>query len=433
MQASAMLVGIVVGIGIFKTPPIVAANSSSEMMFLGLWLAGGVLTMIGALCYAELSSSYPSSGGEYHYLTKAYGEGVGFLFAWGRMTVMQTGAIAAVGFVYGDYASIVVPLGPWGPAIHAAIALLVLTGVQLVGTELSGRTQFVLTVLTVAAVVLVAIVGFIAEPRATVTAAPSTGGGAAGLAMVFVLLTYGGWNETAYISGEVRDARRNMARVLLIGTFLVIVLYMLMNVALIRVFGLNGLRAADAVAADLMGQVFGASGAAIVSLCVMCTALSTLNATIFTGARSNLALGQSFSLFSGLGVRNDRTGTPVNAVLLQAAIALGLIAFGSMARDGFTHMVEYTAPVFWTFMFLIGVSLFLFRMRDPDRPAAFRVPLYPVTPAIFCATSAYLLYSSVVYTGYGSLVGMAIFAAGLPVYWLGRRGGKALGQTPRQF
>ena len=423
-QASAMLIGAVVGIGIFKTPPIVAANTDSASEFIGLWLLGGLLTLIGALCYAELGSANPSSGGEYHYITRAYGRLHGFLFGWGRMTVMQSGAIAAVGFVYGDYAAALVPLGDYGPAIHAAIAILVLTVLQLRGTTLSGLTQLGLTLLTVGGVLIVAAAALLIDQPATATPAPASSGGAAGLALVFILLTYGGWTETAYLSGELRDVRRNLPRVLVIGTLVVTALYAIANLALIGALGLAGLRQAETVIAGPIAAALGPAGSAIVSVIVCITALSTLNATVFTGARSIQALGRSFPPFSKL-ARADASETPAAALLAQAAIVLGLIAFGATARDGFTAMVEYTAPVFWSFLLLVGISLFLFRWREPARDIPFRVPLYPITPLLFCATSAYLLYSSLVYTGAGALVGVAILAVGVPIHLLGRRAREA--------
>ncbi len=418
-QASAMLVGIVVGIGIFKTPPIVAANASSEAAFLGLWLLGGGLTVVGALCYAELGSTYPHAGGEYHYLTRAYGRALGFLFGWGRMTVMQTGAIAAVAFVYGDYAATLLPAGAHAAAIHAAAALAALTALQLLGTRLSGRAQFALTAATIAAVALVAATGLAAPPQPSASE-PAPAAGAAGLAMVFILLTYGGWNETAYLSGEVRDPRRDMARVLLAGTGVVMALYLVTNLALLSMMGLAGLRQADAVMTEPIEAVFGSAGAQLFSLVVCITALSTLNATIFTGARSTLALGADFPLLAPLGRRSGRTGAPVNALLLQGAVSLALVGIGTQARRGFETMIEYTAPVFWGFMLLIGLALFVFRWRDPGRPDGFRVPFYPATPLLFCTTSAFLMYSSIAYTGFGALAGLAILAAGVPVFLAGR-------------
>jgi basic amino acid/polyamine antiporter, APA family len=421
MEASAIMIGIVVGIGIFKTPPIVAANVDSEFAFIGLWLIGGLLTVVGALCYAELGSARPHAGGEYHYLTEAYGHGLGFLFGWGRMTVMQTGAIAAVAFAYGDYATTVIPLGSSGPAIHAAMAVIVLAGLQLAGTHTSSRVQVALTLLTIVLVVVVAVSGLIGAQTETAPQAASTQSkGAAGLALVFILLTYGGWNEAAYLSGEIRDARRNVLRVLLTGTGVVTALYLLINIALVSSVGPGGLRE-EKLVTEPVEAVFGPLGVVAVAVIVCIAALSTLNGTMFTGARSILALGQNFPLLGPLGEINQRSGAPTNAIIVQAAIALGLIGFGATTRDGFTAMVEYTAPTFWMFMALVGFSLFIFRWREPGRQLPFHVPLYPLVPIVFCATAIYLVHASVAYTGLGALVGLAILASGIPLYWLGRR------------
>lgn len=415
-----MLIGIVVGIGIFKTPIMVAANSASEAVFIALWIAGGLLTVVGALCYAELGSAHPNSGGEYHYLHRAYGRFPSFLFAWGRISVMQSGAIAAVAFAYGDYAVTLIPLGPAGAALHGALAIVVLAILQLLGTGPSGRAQLVLTLMTVVLVLVIALCAFIAGSRAVAPVSQMPQHAAdisAGLAMVFILLTYGGWNETAYLSGELRDVRRNLVRVLMIGTGAVTVLYVVVNLSLLSAFGLEGLRQQSVVTGPV-GQVFGGAGAVIGGLTVCMAALSTLNATMFTGARSIYAFARDFAPLARLGDRTTRNGTPSNAIIAQAAIALTLIAFGAGMRDGFTAMVEYTAPVFWSFLFLIGLSLFIFRWRMPDGVLPFRVPLYPLPPIVFCATSLYLLYSSLVYTGAGALAGVAILAAGIPLYWL---------------
>ena len=420
LQAAALLVGVVVGTGIFRTPPVVAANVSSETAFLGLWLLGGVISLIGALCYAELGSAHPHVGGEYHYLRKAYGPLVGFLFGWGRMAVMQSGSIAAVAFVYGDYAAFLVPAGAFGPALHATLVIIVLSVLQLSGTELTSRAQLVLTIATMTLVLLVAVIGLVASPQAATVPSPPTSG-AAGLAMVFILLTYGGWSEAAYLSGEVRDPQRDMPRALLFGTVSVTLLYLLVNFGYLAALGLDGLRRSDAVAADMVGLVVGAKAAGVVAGIVCAASLSTLNATMLTGARSIFALGRSFAPFAALG-RHDAGGrAPHNALIVQAAITIGLIVFGAFTRAGFESMVEYTAPVYWTFLFLVGIALFLFRWREPARAIPFRVPLYPVTPLLFCATSLYLLYSSLVYTGVGALIGVGILFTGIPIFYLGRR------------
>lgn len=419
-QASAMLIGIVVGIGIFKTPPVVAANVASEFAFIALWVVGGVLTMIGALCYAELGSSRPHAGGEYQYLKEAYGDGLSFLFAWGRMTVIQSGAIAAVAFAYGDYANVVLPLGTNGPAVHAALSVGVLSALQLGGTSLSGTLQIVLTALTVLLIVAMAAAGFIVAvdaPEVSTAVAPEIGG-AVGLALVFILLTYGGWNEVAYLSGEIRDAKGNMLRVLVAGTGIVVLLYLMINLALVLSVGLEGLRR-EKLVTEPIELLFGRGGVLVAAVIVCCAALSTLFGTIFTGARTIMALGEGFSPLRFVGERG-RGGSPSRAILLQGAIVLGLIGFGATARDGFTAMVEYTAPTFWAFMALIGLSLIIFRLREPDRAIPYKVPLYPLPPIILCVTALYLAYASVLYTGVGALVGLAILATGITVYLLGQ-------------
>jgi amino acid transporter len=410
-----MMVGIIIGIGIFKTPQLVALNVSSETWFVAAWFLGGVATLIGALVYAELAAAYPSTGGEYHFLTRAYGQQVGFLFAWARTTVIQTGAIAAVCFVLGDYAQQLYPLGAYGSAVYGAAGLFVLTLVNLAGTYESKTAQNILTVLEASALAAIALVGFLygggAAPTATAAEANL---GALGLAMVFILLTYGGWNEAAYLSADLKNVRRDMVRILLIGTAVVTVLYVAINIAYLNVLGLEGLRKSDAVAAAVMRAGFGASGAVILSLIVVCAALSTINASIFTGARVYHALGQDLQL-ERLKIWNVEGNNPRNAIVAQSLIAFALILFGAVSKDGFSAMVEYTAPVFWFFILLVGLSLFVLRAKDPRRERPFRVPLYPVTPILFCLICAYLLYSSLVYTGYGALVGIAVLLAGIPL------------------
>lgn len=434
LQASTMLVGMVLGIFIFEAPGLVARNTTSPTEFLGLWLLGGVITLIGALCYAELATTYPDSGGEYHYLTRAYGEGAGFLFAWGRMSVIQTGAIAAVAFAFGNYASVVIPLGSMGPGLLAAAAVAALTAIQMLGTRESANTQTLLTGLEVLGLLTISAIGFIVAGWKPAEATAAPGAGNIGLAMVFILLAYGGWNELSYISGEMRDVRRKMAPVLILGVLAVTVLYLLVNWAYISAFGLAGLRTVKAPAATVVGQLFGTWGAVITAIIVCLMALSTINASIFTGGRTSFALGRQFSLFGGLGQRNEATGTPVNAILLQAAITLALIALGSTTKNGFEYMVAYTAPVFWLFMIMIGIALFVLRTKEPDRERPFRVPLYPVIPALWCLAAAYMFYSSLRYisdvlwsrttmseTGFGALLGLVILAIGIPVYALARR------------
>jgi amino acid transporter len=233
-----------------------------------------------------------------------------------------------------------------------------------------------------------------------------------GLAMVFVLLTFGGWNEAAYISAELHEVRRNMVRALLWGIGIITVVYLLMNLAYLRGLGLKEMGQSEVVAADLIRRILGQEGAKFISLLIIVSALGAINASVFTGCRTNYALGQDFSLFDFLGRWHGRSNAPTNALLFQGVIALVLVLFGTLVRKGFVTMVEYTAPVFWCFFLLTGLSLFVLRIKEPEVTRPFRVPLYPFTPLFFCLTCGYMLQSSVAYTGVGALVGLAVLFAG---------------------
>lgn len=422
LDGAALVVGIVIGVGLFRSPPVVAANVPNELAYMAVWAAGGVAAVIGGLCYAELGSAFPSAGGEYRYLQRAFGRPLAVLFAWARGAVIQTGAIAVVAFAYGDYAQELAPLGERGPAIHAALAVAGLTGLNLIGRGGAVGAQRMMSMAMVfALVVLVPILAAGVElgllpdpPRAGPSDPPD---GALGLAMVFVLLTYGGWNEAAYLGEDLRDPGRDTVRVIVLGLGAVTAVYLIVNFAFLAVLGLDGLRSAEAVGSDLMRATIGEGGAWGLSLAVCVAALSTLNATIFTGARTSYALGRDVRILGWLGGWRPGGENPAPALLLQAAVSLALIAFGATARDGFQAMVDYTAPTFWFFMLLVGVAHIRLRRTEPDAPRPFRTPLYPATPIAFCLISAYLLYSSIAYTGLGALLGVVALLAGAPLVW----------------
>ena len=418
-----LICGMVIGAGIFKAPSVVASNVDSNAAFVAAWVLGGVVSLCGALVYAELAARHPDTGGEYAFLSRGLGRGVAFVFAWARMTVIQTGAIAAVAFVFGDYASEMLRLGEKSSAIYAGIGVVALTALNVVGTRESKTLQTIMQVLLFAGLAFIALAGFLAGAPAKAAAGPSSG--TFGLAMIFVLLTYGGWNEAAYLSGEVRDARRNMIRILIGGILTVTLVYLVVNLGYLAALGLGGMRESKAVAADVVRLVAGDKGVIVLALIVCLAALTTMNAAIFTGARTNYALGRDFGAFRRLGSWRESGSTPANALILQGAIALVLVLASSVTPDGFTAMVAYTSPVFWTFFLLTAVTLFVFRLRSAEAPS-FRVPLYPVIPLVFCAVCVYMLYSSINYVrfavefGVAVFAGLAIMAAGIPLYFLVR-------------
>ncbi len=355
VDAIALTVGIVIGAGIFRTPALIAANSASEWTVYLAWALGGIISVMGALVYSELATTYPHAGGDYHYLTRAFGHRLSFLFAWARMSVIQTGAITFSLFVFGDYLSEIFSLGTYSSAIYAGLAIVALTVLNITGVREGTGTQNFLTSIEVLGVILVIVAGLLMVPAPQAianTPGASLSSSSFGLVMVFVLLTYGGWGEAAYVSAELRDVRRNMVRVLMLSILLITTLYLLINWAYLHALGLAGTAKAEQVGAVIMNRAFGERGAEIISLLIAISALTTANATVFTGARTSYAFGCT------------------------------------------------------------GISLFVLRRKESGIARPFRVPLYPVTPILFCLASAYLLYSSLAYTRIGALAGVAVLTVG---------------------
>jgi APA family basic amino acid/polyamine antiporter len=418
--ATMITVGIVIGAGIFQTPSLVANIAGSGWAMMAAWVLGGVLSLIGALTYAELASTYPSAGGDYTFLTRAYGKNLSFLFAWARSLVICTGSIALIGFILGDYLTRLWSFGPYSSAIYAAGAVIVLTAVNLLGLRESARVQSVLTILEIAGVLLVALAGAALGSRIAeevVPATSSTGVGALGLAMVFVLLTYGGWNDAAYISAEVRGGPRAILKTLVGSIAIITAVYVCFVAAIWYGLGFEGLKASQAVGVDVMEGAFSTFGGQLIGIIVAISALTSMNSTMIVGARTNYSVARDWPVFAFMSEWRGERNLPVVGFIVQTAITLALIAFGAVEKDGFTTMVEFTAPVFWFFFMLSGISLFVLRRKNPTRPRPFSVPLYPVLPAIFVCTCAYLLYSSITYAqsqraGY---VAIAVVAAGAVV------------------
>jgi len=422
-DAVMIITGIVIGAGIYSVPPLVAKFTGSVEWMLAAWVLGGVLSLIGALNYAELATTFPNAGGDYHFLTRAYGKDVSFFFAWARVTVITTGSIALLGFVFGDYMSKLLSLGPYSSALYAALTVIVLTAINIAGLRESARTQNVLTLIEVGGLVLVIVAGLMIGGSAPIASSPppaSSGFPAMfGLAMVFILLTYGGWNEAAYISAEVKGGKRAILKALVLALLLITACYIVFVLALLYGLGFDGIQKSNAVAADVVGKAFGSFGITLVGLGVAVATLTSINATMLVGARTNYALGNDWPIVAFMSRWHGERDAPVRAFLVQGALALALIVLGAIETDGFKTMVEFTAPVFWFFFLLTGIAVFVLRFKYPHVARPFKVPLYPVLPLAFIATCAYLLYSSITYAQSQKAVHVAFYvmAAGV-VAWI---------------
>ena len=425
-----LIIGTVIGAGIFKAPSVVAGQMDSALEFLLIWLVGGLISIAGALCYAELATSHPHPGGEYHYLSKAFGKRIAFFYAWARSTVIITGSIAILAITLGDYMTTIWPLGPYSNYLWAMLSIVGTSALNLLGIRESTRTQNALTVLEVLGIMAIVYAGFAQQGIASMDdlLARQDSHSHYGLAMVFVLLTFGGWSEVSYLSAEVKDGRRGMSRALVLGLVAVTTLYLLANLAYLNALGLQGMAQSKAVASDVFTLAFGKGSAMVFSVIVILSCLNSLNATMIFGARSNFALGQDFRTFAWLGHWHG-SGNPRNSLIVQMLISLAVVMLAIVTHQGFETVVEFTAPVFWAFILLVGVALIVLRQREPDLHRPFRVPLYPWLPLAFIGVTGWMLWSSLVYTGLGAWVGAAVLVCGLiPLAWEAKRHGMRLPQ-----
>jgi amino acid transporter len=415
-HAMAVCVGMVIGAGIFKTSPEVAANAPDATLVLWLWAAGGAMSLLGALCFAEMSAAFPDAGGDYFFLRKAFGPHVSFLFAWSRFAVIHTGSMALLGFVFGDYVAQIIDLGPYTSAVFASVAITALCIVNLKGIRFGIGTQVGLMLLVLFGLICVSaggldawLTGLVPEAKARTATAPVRD---IGTAMVFVFLAYGGWSDAATLSSEMRDEKRGIVWALLGGLGLVTALYMSANWAYLQVLGVEGLAQSEAPAADLMYRVFGSAGRVVIVIVVSITSISVMNALLIAGARTTYAACRDHEGLSFLGAWDGEKGTPAHALIAMGVVALGLVAFGTITRGGFSTMVDYLSPVYWLFLTLSASSLIILRRKAPDVARPFRVPGYPATPIIFALSSAYILYSSLVYVTTGAFAGLLVLVAG---------------------
>jgi amino acid transporter len=448
-----VIVGIVIGAGIYETPPLVFGTLSSPTWAMIAWGVGGLLCLNGAFTYAELASAYPRSGGDYVYLTRAYGSCVGFLFGWAQLAVILTGNIGMMAYVFADYAAKLWSFGPATTLVYAVAAVVALTALNVLGIPFGKPVQNVLSsakLLGLAAVVVAGLV--IATPMETIDKAvpaaaadaPADGATTAtfAFALVLVFITYGGWNDAAFFVAEMHEGRR-IIKALTLGILIIMATYLLVNVAYLRALGWQEARHSQAIAADAMQNAVGSLGAKAVTLLVMISALGALNGLIFAGSRVYAAVGEDHRVFAVLARKNARFGSPIWSLVIQAGVTLcmvllvsssagqstldavfaraGLPAVQWVGRGGFETLLRCTAPIFWLFFLLTSVALFVLRYRDPTVERPFAAPLYPLCPLLFSATCAYMLYSGAQYAGSLAWVGGTLLLAGLPVYWASQR------------
>ena len=443
-----LTIGAMVGTGIFITTGDIAKSLPYPGLILLVWFLSGLLTLAGALTYAELGAMFPRAGGMYHFLREAYGPLPGFLYGWTCFLVIMSGGIAAIAVGFAEYLGVflpffstqhvllTVPIGSWtwtlsGGQVAAAGAIAVLTAVNYVGLKEGAWVQGLLTVVKIGAVVGFAVLGFLAVPKvqpALAAIAPATGLVAAfGIGMIASLWSYDGWYGLALSAGEVRDPGRNLLRGLAWGTAAVIVMYMLLNVVYVRTLSTAAMAATPRIGEDAAAALFGPGGARVVSFLVLLSAFGCLAATILYSARIYLPMAQDGLFFRALAEVQPRFRTPGRSLLAQGAWSMLLTVSG-------TYSDLYTYAMFAGVLFHVatGATIFVLRRTRPDMPRPYRVWGYPWVPVLFIAASGLLVVNTLIERPVESLWGLGLVALGLPAYAYWRRRAAVSG-APREY
>jgi amino acid transporter len=428
LDATALVVGIIIGASIFVQPSVITGAVPTVGGVFAVWLASGVLTLFGALIAAELASAYPHAGGVYVFLKESFSPAVGFLWGWAMFWTMHTGIIAVIATVFARYVTFFFPAGDFGARAIAVAAVVALTAVNYVGVRQGSVVQTTFTLLKVAAIVLIIAAAFALGPRVPVAPGQAT---AASLtfssfppAIVAGLFAFGGWHMVTYAAEETRAPERTIPRALVAGVLLVTACYIALNAAYFHVLSPDRIAASSRVAADAADSVLGRGGAALMSAIVAVSTFGALNGVILSGPRAYLAMARDGLLASWAAAIHPRFHTPHRAILLQGIWAVILVSTGTY-RALFTRVV-YTE---WIFFALMAAGLFRLRARGSYQPA-YRVWGFPAVPIIFILASGFIVAHQLVTDAVNAWTGFLFVAAGLPVYFVFFRKSSP-SQTPR--
>lgn len=392
-DTTCIIVGIIIGAGIYETAPLVAGCMGGWFGILGIWLAGGVLALCGAICYAELATMYPRQGGDCVYLSKAYGRWAGYMFGWTQITIIRPADIALMAFIFGRYAQTLYSPCNGMATVYAVAAVVILTFINVLSVRKGKWTQNLLAVIKVCGLLLIVMSAFAAHDTITATVQQPLSLDGVQLALILVLFTFGGWNEMAYIAAEVKKPETNIVRSLIIGTLMVTVIYLLVNSAFLLSLGYDRMVASKAVAVDVVEKVFPQFAGRIISVLVCLSALGAVNGLIFTGSRITYAMGEEYRLFHKLGKWNERYGTPVWSLVMQGCLSIVII----VAAGTFVEAILCTAPIVWLFFLATGVSVIVLRFRQPGMERSYKITGYPMPAIVFIICCAFMLYSSATY------------------------------------
>lgn len=421
----AIVVGIMIGGGIFLVPNLVARSVPSMPMIMALWGAAGAISFLGALACAELGAAFPSTGGQYVFLREAYGPLAGFLCGWSLFTVARSAQVAWLSVVFSIYFSYFVPLNPIASKLLSLAVLSFFMAVNYRGVRLGAIVQnsFTLAKVVGAAIIVGAalLLGSGMEHHAP-SDPPAISLAGFGVALISCLLAYDGWVQLSFVAGEIRDPQRNVVRALVIGTLGVAAIYLLANLAYMRVMTIPEIAASSHVGADAAERVLGAAGGSVVSLIVLLSILGTLNGCFLTAPRVYFAQAADGLFFRKFAEIHPKYGTPGFAILAQGLWAALLMLTGS-----YETLIDYSLFGIWVFYGLMIAALMVLRRTQPDRPRPYRMWGYPVTPIIFLAITAWFLGNTLLTRPWPAWAGIGLMLTGVPAYFLWRRFGKQSG------
>jgi basic amino acid/polyamine antiporter, APA family len=417
-DTAAIVVGTVIGSGIFLVPAEIARSVHSGPRMLAVWTVGGVLTLLGALSLAELGAAMPHAGGIYSYIARGFGPLPGFLCGWMLFTVATSGSIATLGAAVPIYLGGFLLLTPFAGKLVSIAAILLFTAINIAGVKNGALVQNVLTSLKVGGIVVMIAVIFLAPSPGAPSAAPVPGGPvgpmAFGVALVAVLWAYEGWHDVGFAAGEIHEPQRNFPRGLVAGTVIVVGIYLVANLAYLHVLSPSEIAASERVALTAIRKVAGEWGAKFLTAAIVCSILGAMNALVLAGPRCYYQMALDGLFFERMGRVHARFHTPVAALVLQAGWSCLLILF----IGGFSQLFTYVIFGGWIFYALAVASVIALRRKDPGLARPFRVPGYPLVPLLFVLAAGALVANTLVASPRESSIGLAFIGLGIPLYFL---------------
>src|SRR6266478_1974426 len=417
-DATMIVMGGIVGAGIFANPSEVAHRVHTPFLILGVWVLGGFIAMCGAFIWAELATRLPATGGQYLYLREAYHPSVAFMYGWGLLLVTQTGGMAAVAIIFSSYFRALTGVA-WNDSVIAAVVLLILTGINCLGARAGSNVQSALMLLKIGAIAVLVTLGFAlgggSLKSGPLLAQPISFGllKSVGAAMVPIAFTYGGWQTATFVAGEMRNAQRDLSRGLLLGVAGVVGLYLAVNLACLRVLGPAGLDATTTPASDLMHIALGERGARWIALAITISALGFLSQSMLTAPRVYYAMARDGLFFESVGKLSRRSRAPVVAIILQGLAAIVIACSGT-----YGEILNFAITVDFIFFGVTAASLFVLRRRQiGSDKAVYSTPGHPFTTFLFVVSCAGIVISAVIASPTNSAIALCIMLAALPVYY----------------